>query len=126
MAGASRASGGYGYIVGVTLINAHLTTVGAEVIGAYDVVVTRSSITLAADNAAYAISDADACKVVGVIQLAGAFDIGANRIAQAQNLRIPYDCSGGTSLYAGLITRSAHTFFTNVDDLQLVFFVELA
>lgn len=124
MAGAARASGGTGTIVGCALINAHLTLTGAEVIGAYDVVITRSSITLAADNAAYAISDADACNVVGLIQLAGSFDIGNNRISQMFNLAIPYDCSGGTSLYASLITRTAHTFFTNVGDLQLVLYVE--
>lgn len=120
IAGAARASGGFGYITGVTLISA------ADIIGAYDVVVTRASVTLAADNAAYAISDADALNVVGVIQLSGAFDIGNNRVAQAQNLRIPYDCSGGTSLFAGLITRSGHTFFGAVGDLQLIFHLELA
>lgn len=124
MAGCSRASGGTGTIVGCALINAHLTLTGAEVIGAYDVVITRSSITLAGDNAVYAISDADACNVVGLIQLAGSFDIGNNRISQMFNLAIPYDCSGGTSLYASLITRTAHTFFTNVGDLQLVLYVE--
>lgn len=117
-ANASRASDGYGYIVGCTLISA------ADIIGAYDVVVTRASITLASDNAAYSISDSDALQVVGIIQLTGAFDIGANRVAQAQNLRIPYDCSGGTSLYAGLITRSGHTFFGAATDLQLILHVE--
>ena len=100
-----RASGGTGTIVGVSLISA------ADIIGAYDVVITRSSITLATENAAYAISDADALNVVAIVQLAGAYDIGNNRIGQATGIAIPYDCSGGTSLYA-------------VTDLQLVVFVE--
>jgi hypothetical protein len=120
IAGAARASGGTGYIVGVLLVSA------ADVGGPYDVVFTRASVTLAADNAAYAISDADALNVVGLVQLAGAYDIGNNRLAQAYNLRIPYDCSGGTSLYAGIITRSGGFFYGATSDLQLIVFMELS
>lgn len=117
LANAARATGGTGTIVGVVLTSA------ADIIGAYDVVFTRSSITLAADNAAYAISDADALNVLGIAQLPVAFDIGNNRIAQAFNLAIPYDCAA-TSLFASLITRVGHTFFAAVTDLQLTVFVE--
>jgi hypothetical protein len=118
LANAARVSGGTGMIRSVVLTSA------ADIIGAYDVVFTRSSITLAADNAAYAISDTDAKAVIGLVPLAGAYDIGNNRIAQAHNLAVPYDCSGGTSLYASLITRVGHTFFAAVTDLQLQVFVE--
>lgn len=118
LANAARVSGGTGTIVGVTLTDAN------DIIGAYDVVITRASVTLAADNAAYSISDADAKNVVGVIQLSGAWDLTNNRIAQAFNIAIPYDCSGGTSLYAGLITRYGHGVFAAVTDLQLVVWVE--
>lgn len=118
MAGAARSSGGTGTIVGCTLISA------ADITGPYDVVVAKESISLASDNAAYAISDADANKLVGIIQLVGGFDIGNNRLAQAWNLSIPYLCTGGTSLYCGLITRAAHTFFGAVTDLQLTLWVE--
>lgn len=118
VASAARASGGTGTIIGVTLTDVN------DIIGAYDVVFSNASITLAADNAAYAISDADSLKVIGIAQLAGAFDIGNNRIAQAFNLAIPYDCSGSTSLFAGLICRVGHTFFTAVTDLQLTVWVE--
>lgn len=118
LANAARVSGGGGTIVGVSLISA------ADIIGAYDVLITDSSITLASDNAVYAISDADALKIVGLVQLAGAYDIGNNRIGQAYNLAIPYVCSGSTSLFASLITRVGHTFFAAVTDLQLVVYVE--
>lgn len=118
LANAARVSGGGGMIRSVILTSA------ADIIGPYDVVFTRSSITLASDNAAYAISDADALAVVGLVNLTGAYDIGNNRIAQAFNLAVPYDCSGGTSLYASLITRAGHTFFAAVTDLQLTVFVE--
>lgn len=120
IAGAARESGGSGMIVGVCVVSA------ADTIGAIDCVFTDSSITLAADNAAYAISDSDALKIVGLAQLAGAFDIGNNRIAQVFNLAIPYVCSGGTSLYAGLIARSAiaATPFAAATDIQLIVYLE--
>ena len=105
LANAARVSGGGGVITGVTLIDQ------GDVIGAYDVVFFDSSVTLAGDNLAFSISDADALKVVGIVQLAGAFDITNNRIAQAYNLAVPYVCSGSTSLYCSLITRGTHTFF---------------
>jgi hypothetical protein len=122
IAGCARESGGSGMIVGVALVQGNTI----ESIGAMDVMFTDSSITLAADNAAYAISDADALKIVGMAQLSGAYDIGNNRLAQAYNLAIPYVCSGGTSLYASLITRTAiaATPFTAATDLQLIVYVE--
>ena len=119
LTGAARSSGGTGTIVAVQLIDQ------SDIIGAYDVVFSRASITPASDNAAFAISDADSLNVVGIAQLAQAFDIGNNRIAQAYNIAIPYDCSGGTTLYANLLTRSAHTFFTAGSLPQLVVWVEL-
>lgn len=118
IAGCARSSGGTGKIKSVLLLS------DADIIGAYDVVFSRASMTLASDNAAYAISDADSLNVLPLVQLTGAFDIGNNRIAQAINLDIPYDCSGGTSLYAGLITRAGHTFFAAADDLTLIVCVE--
>jgi hypothetical protein len=87
-------------------------------------VLCRSNITLAADNAPFAISDADALNVIGLIQMAGSYDIGNNRLAQAFNLAIPYDCSGGTTLYGALVTRSGHSFFGAHTDLQLTAWVE--
>lgn len=118
IANAARATGGTGRIVGVTLLD------DADIIGPYDVVFFRSSVTLASDNAAFAISDADAAEIIAVVPLSGAWDLGNNRIGQAHSISIPYDCSGGTSLYASLITRAAHTFFSATDDLTLQVFVE--
>lgn len=118
LANAAQTTGGTGYITGVTLVDA------ADIIGAYDIVFFDSTVTLAADNAAFAISDADALKIVAVVQLNGAYDIGNNRVAQAYNLSIPYTCSGGTSLFAALITRGAHTFFGAVGNLQVIVHVE--
>jgi hypothetical protein len=96
-----------------------------DAMGAFDVVFfDNSAVTLAADNAAFNLAtDADVLESVAVVQLSGAYDLGANRIAQAFNLAVPFFCSGSTSLYAALITRAA---FTNAsgETLQLVVYVE--
>lgn len=118
LSNAARVSGGGGTIVGVQLIDQ------SDIIGAYDVVFFDSTVTLAADNAAFAISDADALKFAGLVQLAGSFDIGNNRVGQAFSLALPYVCSGGTALYAALICRIGHTFFTSGALPQLNVFVE--
>jgi hypothetical protein len=114
---AARVSGGSGIITGVKLIDA------ADVIGPVDVMFFDRSVTLAADNAAFAISDADALFIVGLAQLSGAFDIGNNRLAQQIPAAIPYTCNG-TSLFAAVITRSGHTFFGATGNLQLIVNVE--
>jgi hypothetical protein len=105
-ANAARATSGGGTIVGATLIDQ------SDIMGPVDLVIFDATATLAADNAAFAISDADSVDVVAVIQLSGAIDLGANRIVQSTSIAIPYVCNGGTSLFGALITRSAHTFFT--------------
>ena len=118
MTGCARTTGGSGYITGVTLVDA------TDIIGAYDVVIFDSATTPAADNAAASWSDTDALKIVAVIPLVGAYDTGLNRVAQAQNLMIPFVCSGGTSLFADLICRVGHTFFGATTALQLILYVE--
>lgn len=119
IANAARISGGTGTIVGVAVQGYN------DSMGSWDVVFfDNSSVTLAADNAAFNLAtDADILESVAVVPLAGAYDLGANRVCQAYNLAVPYFCSGGTSLYAALITR---TGFTNAagETLQLVVYVE--
>lgn len=120
-ANAARATGGTGMIVGVTLINNNATS---DVIGAYDVVFFRSNVTLAANNDPFSISATAGADLIAVVQLAGAFDLGNTRVAQAFNLAVPYDTGSGTTLFAALITRAGHTFFNAHTDLTLVVHVE--
>jgi hypothetical protein len=115
-ANAARYSGGTGLITGITLVDKN------DIIGSYDIVISRVTMTLAGDNVAWAVSDADALNILAVVQLDTAIDIGGNRFAQAQNLAIPFDC-GATSLFVSMITRTAHTFFAAHTDLQLALFV---
>jgi hypothetical protein len=103
---AARITGGAGVITGVRLID----SVGS--IGAVDVVFFDSTLTLATDNTAFAVSDTDALKCIGLVQLAGSYSFTNNRLAQAFNLAVPYVCSGGTSLFVGLVARGGTTFAT--------------
>ena len=118
-ANAARVSGGSGTVVGVVMQSYQ------DVIGAVDFVIFDSSVTLAGDNAAFNLAtDADVLKVVALVQLAGAFDLGANRIAQAFNIAIPFVCNGSSSLFGSIITRSGHAVFAGSDVLQMVLFIE--
>lgn len=115
---AARSSGGAGIIRAAALLDK------ADVIGGVDVYLFRASITPASDNAAVSFSDSDMDSWIGTIQLPYADDTGANRAAYAGGLQVPYDCSGGTTLYAATVTRSGHTFFGATSDLRLSLFVE--
>lgn len=119
-ANAARASGGTGIITGVTLTDA------SSIIGAYDVVIFRASFTATSDNSPIAVSASDGRNVVAVIQLPGAIDLGSSNWAGLFNLAIPYDCSGGTSLYAQLVCRFGHSFFSvgGATSLELALYVE--
>lgn len=120
LTGMARANGGSGSISTMVLTSA------ADIIGGVDVLLFRSNITLAADNAAFAISDTDAREFAGLVHLSGAYDIGNNRVAQAHSLGVDYVCGGSTTtLYAALITRAGHTFFGAATDLELTVIAEL-
>lgn len=119
LSNAAAVSGGSGVITGVTLIDA------SDVLGAVDLVIYDSSVTLGSDNAAVSISDADALKIVAVVQLTGAYDIGENRVSQAQNLAVPYVCNGSADLYASIIARSSISpFAAGATSLTLNVYVE--
>lgn len=116
-AGCARASGGGGYITGVVI---HDET---DVVGPLDLFVFDSSVTPASDNAANAWSDSDMQKLVDIIPLA-VVDSGNNRVCNSGPIRVPYVCSGGTSLYGCIVTRSGHTFFGATTSIKVVIYVE--
>ncbi len=117
-ANAARASGGGGMLVGLTLLDE------GNVMAACDVVLFRSNATLAANNAAFSLDDTNSREVLAVVQMSGGWALGNGKWAQALNLAIPYYCSGGTTLYAALITRSANAVFVAHTDLTLTAWVE--
>lgn len=100
---AARASGGTGFINAVQYYD------NDDVMGAIDIVIFDSTVTLAADNAVYAVSDADGRKTLAVLNMTYVTDLGAQRFGQLTGISVPYICNGGTSLFAAIITRSAPT-----------------
>jgi hypothetical protein len=114
---AARVSGGTGRITSVTLHDEN------DAIGAVDVVFFDRTATLATDNNAFSISDADLLNVVAVVQLTGAFDFALNRLCVAHNLSIPYTCNA-TSLFAAMITRSANAAYATATLIKLSVTVE--
>jgi len=122
IAGMARTSGFGGYITSVVVKSAATTT------GPFNVVFFDSSVTLSGgDNGAWAISDADLLKMVQLVPCSANYNFTNNRFAQSGAVWIPYVCSGGTSLYAGLITPTAiaATPFANATDIQLDVYAEL-
>lgn len=107
------ASGGGGYIESIMLNDE------TKIIGTYTVWLFRASVTLAADNAAFSLSDGDAQLLIGDPITLGPVRSANNSYVCGWYGSIPYDCSGGTSLYAALQTNGAHTFFGAVSSLKL-------
>jgi hypothetical protein len=117
VAGQARATGRTGLIHGAVLIDR------AKIIGAVNLYIYRATVTLAADNAAFDVSDADQDSLVGVIALGTPRVLGSNGVTTAYNLGMPYDCAA-TSLFIALETVSGHTFFGAVSDLRLTLITE--
>lgn len=107
------ASGGGGYIESILLSDE------AAIIGQYRAWIFRASVTLAADNAAFSLSDADAQLLVGPPIDLGPVYGAVNNNSSGWLGSIPYDCSGGTSLYVALQTLAGHTFFGATTNLKL-------
>lgn len=90
----------------------------AKVIGAVDGYVFSAATTPAADNAANAWSDADMLNLVGVIHFTDVVTSANNYAVMATNLPLAVKPGSGTSLFLDLVTRTGHTFFGAVGDLQ--------
>lgn len=88
----------------------------AAVVGAVDLYLFDRSVTLAADNAAAAFSDADMMFCLGILRFPSTTTGTGNGFAtiEASGLSV---VSNATSIFGALVTRSGHTFFGAVGDL---------
>jgi hypothetical protein len=91
----------------------------ANIVGGVTAVIFDRSVTLAADNAAYAISDADALFEIGRIELPGVPTGGNNRSPGVDSIAQILVPNASNTVYVALITRSGHTFFGAATDLVL-------
>lgn len=119
LTGMAAASGGYGMIRSLRLLDDAIITLGIEAF------LFDRSVTLASDNAAFAVSDADMAFCQGSIIIPAGSGATNASIAKLTGMAYDYKCNV-TSLFVGLKTMNAHTFFTAADDLHLTVTTELA
>jgi hypothetical protein len=110
-ANAVRQTGATGVIQAATLLDQ------AAVIGAVDLYLFDRTVTLAADNAAAAFSDADMLFCQGIISFPAPQGGTGNSIATVVS-GLGISCSA-TSLFGALVTRAGHTFFGAVTNLAV-------
>jgi len=99
---AARVTGGTGWINGITYHD------NDDTMGAVDIYFFNDTVTLAADNAVFAVSDADARKLLYIANITFVQDIGANRYGQLTGISVPYFCTG-TTLYAAIVAKTTPT-----------------
>ena len=112
---AARAAGGSGFIQKIVLLDKSQAQRPAV-----DLVLFDQTMTIQADNATFAPSDADMMNCIGVIPL-GAYNAPwagtpTNNVATAV-MHFPYVCVG-TSLFGALVIRNAPTM--TIGDVQIV------
>lgn len=124
-AGMAVGTGGTGSIRSISVVDETSTT--SMALRAF---VFRSSVTLASDNAAFSLSDADAEAMIDGPDGGGGFELGpilsyTNGSRQSKtNLDVDYDCAA-TSLFIALQAVSTRTFFTAVGDLKVTLTVNV-
>ena len=103
----------YGLILGAQLVDA------ADIIGAFDLFLFDRSVTFGTDNSAPSVSDADMLFSLGVINFPYPLDTGGNRVAHVDSIALPVKANASGLIYGRLVTRSGHTFFAAVGNLQV-------
>lgn len=117
---AARYPNGTGIIESVRVVDE--SEQGAEL----DIMIFSEDFTELTDNEAEDLTDADAAKLVGVINISAASyeDVGGASVATKTDVNLPYKCrgawatDGGKSLYGQLITGGTPTYGA-ADDLKL-------
>ena len=75
----------------------------------------HTSPTVAGDNNAHSISDADMANCVGVITTGNYYDTALNTLSVKSGVNQLYLTSGSTNLYGVLVTRSTPTYGSTTD-----------
>lgn len=93
----------------------------SKVLGAVDLRLFNAATTPAADNAAYAWSDADSNKLIpgGVVNLGAPVADANNSVVAIPNEWIKGRLDGSAQFYLDLITRSANAVFGAVGDIHV-------
>lgn len=102
------------------LTSAVLLSDKESVIGPVRVWFFSASVTVASDNAAFSLTDADAAKCVGTVTFPNPAGTVNNAIATLTGIDLDVQCVGTTSLWAAFQTLTDHaSHFAAADDLHL-------
>ena len=112
---AARVSGGTGIIRGIYVLDK------ADITGVVTVFIFRASVTLAADNAAWSVSDTDMESCI-LRQQISMTDEGNQRVGFWSGYT-PFDCNA-SDLFVGMRTDTAHTFFGAASDIRTKLWIE--
>ena len=85
----------------------------------FDLFLFDRSVTFGTDNSAPSVSDADMLFSLGVINFPYPLDTGGNRVAHVDSIALPVKANASGLIYGRLVTRSGHTFFAAVGNLQV-------
>ena len=79
---------------------------------ALDIVISDATIALGTENAPVSISDADAAKILGIVEVAASdyVDLVNSKLAKLSNLGIEIQPNTGASLYISAISRGTGTY----------------
>lgn len=91
----------------------------SKLIGAVDAYIFSAATTPAADNAVNSWSDADMLNLLGIVHFMDVVTSNNNYAVGAVNLPMVLKPTSGTSLFLDLVTRTGHSFFGAVGDLQV-------
>jgi hypothetical protein len=103
---AVRESGGSGVLQSIVVVDKD------DQGEALDIVIFDSSATLGTENAAVSISDADAAKILGIVEVLATdyVDLVNSQLVTKDNLGIVVEASGSASLYVAAISRGTGTY----------------
>lgn len=91
---------------------------------ALDLVLLRTNVGIGAENAAVAVTDANADEILGIVEVAAVdyVDLINSQLVTKDNLGIVVDAGAGSaSLFIAAISRGAGTYTTNGITLKLGF-----
>lgn len=103
IANAAKASGGSGLIIDIVVLSDADPAIPLQ----GEIFLFDSSVTSPNDNAAFALSDADAKKCIGKVPFV-LEDIGNNEFFHAQGLNIGFSCVGSADLRFLIRTKNAY------------------
>lgn len=111
LANAARVAGGTGWIDSVRL------NFKADQTDQYDVLIFKAdpSGTTFTDNGVLALAAADYDKLIGVVHVTDATNLGTPSIIQALNVNLGFDLSSGTTLWAVIVSRGAPSMLSTSD-----------